>query len=248
MFFFLKSSEQSRIRSISFCGIAVFGTPKFIAMVFAPFWGLAPSWHHPLSSRPCQDKRCQVRQEFRGLLQLGQKCLRIQHWLRFFFLRNMNTTQIGVRIKCGFKLLRVDLTIFIQNMSIDFCNHVHLGVAGVALRCFQVTVIQLQLVNIAGCCRFDHRKRKQGISPFTLYPNPNRQNLAFFEKNLKKISNRPIPAGDDAKAAARNISIPSRRLSYGLLLCRCQTAASIFREPLNKSPSCPCHNETMGIF
>ena len=61
----------------------------------------------------------------------------------------MNTTQIGVRIKCGFKLLRVDLTIFIQNMSIDFCNHVHLGVAGVALRRFQVTVIQLQLVSRA---------------------------------------------------------------------------------------------------
>ena len=61
----------------------------------------------------------------------------------------MNTTQIGVRIKCGFKLLCVDLTILIQNMRIDFCNHVHLGVTGVTLRRFQITVIQLQLVGRA---------------------------------------------------------------------------------------------------
>ena len=149
MFFFSKSSAQSRIRSISFCGIAVFGTPKLIAMVFAPFWGLAPSWHHPSLPRLSQDKRCQVRQEFRGLLKLGQKSLRIQHRLRFFFLWSVNASQVRVRIKCGFKLLCVDLTILIQNMRIDFCNHVHLGVAGVTLCRFQIPVIQLQLVSRA---------------------------------------------------------------------------------------------------
>ena len=98
-----------------------------------------------------------------------------------------------------------------------------------------------------------HAPRGRLISPFTLYPNPNRQNLAFFEKNLKKISNRPIPAGDDAKAAARNISIPSRRLSYGLLLCRCQTAASIFRASstewlTNIGPLCGVALKSSGGF
>ena len=111
----------------------------------------------------------------------------IQQRLRFFFLRSMNTTQIGVRIKCGFKLLRVDLTILIQNMRIDFCNHVHLGVTGVALRRFQVTVIQLQLVRRAAVS--EGMKNNIGKVGFFLEPSEGVIDDGFLTRTTIRQSN-----------------------------------------------------------
>ena len=54
-------------------------------------------------------------------------------------------------------------------MRIDFCNHVHLGVAGVPLRRFQIPVIQLQLVSRAAVS--ERMKNNIGKVGFFLEPS-----------------------------------------------------------------------------
>ena len=54
-------------------------------------------------------------------------------------------------------------------MRIDFCNHVHLGVAGVTLCRFQISVIQLQLVSRAAVS--ERMKNNIGKVGFFLEPS-----------------------------------------------------------------------------
>ena len=113
--------------------------------------------------------------------------MRIQHRLRFFFLWSVNASQVRVRIKCGFKILRVDLTILIQNMRIDFCNHVHLGVAGVTLCRFQISVIQLQLVSRAAVS--EGMKNNIGKVGFFLEPSEGVIDDGFLTRTAIRQSN-----------------------------------------------------------
>ena len=88
--------------------------------------------------------------KFRGLLKLinqsGQvqcRCLRLR-------LRRPGTAEIRIRVEGTLKFLSVDLSILVQNMCIYLRDHIDLGVSGIALRCFQVTMVELQFVSRAG--------------------------------------------------------------------------------------------------
>jgi len=72
--------------------------------------------------------------------------------LRFFYgiLRRFHITQISRSVESGLEFLCVDLTVFVQNVSVDVGDHVNLRMAGVTLSSLQVTVVQLQLVSRTG--------------------------------------------------------------------------------------------------
>lgn len=62
----------------------------------------------------------------------------------------MAQIRICVGVESAFKLLRVDLPIFIENVRVHFRNHVDLRVSGIALCGLQVAVVEFQLVGGAG--------------------------------------------------------------------------------------------------
>ena len=55
----------------------------------------------------------------------------------------MHISQIGVRVEGGLKLLRIDLSIFIQDMSVHTCYHIDLCVSRIALCGLQIAVVEL---------------------------------------------------------------------------------------------------------
>ena len=98
-----------------------------------------------------RNQRSQSFGQFRGLLKLLHKAREIQRSrFRLGFLLWTNTTQIRICIEGCLKLLGIDLSIFVQDMSVDAGDHVDLRVAGIALGGFQVAVVQLQLVGGTG--------------------------------------------------------------------------------------------------
>ena len=62
----------------------------------------------------------------------------------------LHLAKIGIGVERRFKLLRVDLAIFIEDVRVDPCNHVDLGMSRIALRSLQIAVIELELVGGAG--------------------------------------------------------------------------------------------------
>ena len=62
----------------------------------------------------------------------------------------MAQNRVGVGAESAFKLLHVDLPIFIENVRVHLRNHVDLRVSGIALCGLQVDVVELQLVGSAG--------------------------------------------------------------------------------------------------
>ena len=86
--------------------------------------------------------------EPRRAAQLLDQVIQLQHVFRR--LRWLDGAQIGVGIERGLKLLRIDLAILVENVRIDLCDHVDLGVSGVTLRRLEIAVIELELVGRAG--------------------------------------------------------------------------------------------------
>ena len=69
-------------------------------------------------------ERCERTQKLRRLLKLQNDTLHIQGWLRLS--RGLHTAQIGIGIERTFKLLCIDLAVFIKNVRIDLCDHIGL--------------------------------------------------------------------------------------------------------------------------
>lgn len=67
-----------------------------------------------------------------------------------WFIRRFHTAQIWVCVKRTFKLLGIDLAVFIKNVRIDLCDHIGLRMPCVALRGLDVAVIKFQLISRAG--------------------------------------------------------------------------------------------------
>lgn len=55
--------------------------------------------------------------------------------------------KVTCEIKRFFKLLRIDLSILIQNMRVYLGNHVGFGMTRIALCRFQIAVVQFQLIS-----------------------------------------------------------------------------------------------------
>ena len=62
----------------------------------------------------------------------------------------LHGAHIGVGIKSRLKFLCVDLAVFVQDMRIDFRDHVNLCMAGISLGGFEIPFVQFQLVGRAG--------------------------------------------------------------------------------------------------
>lgn len=58
--------------------------------------------------------------------------------------------EIWIGIESSLKLLGIDFAVLVKDMCIYLCNHVDFSVARVALGCFQVAMVQLQLIGSAG--------------------------------------------------------------------------------------------------
>ena len=57
-------------------------------------------------------------------MELHDDTLHIQCGL--WFIRRFHTSEIWVRVKCAFKLLCIDLAVFIENVSVYPCDHIGL--------------------------------------------------------------------------------------------------------------------------
>lgn len=101
--------------------------PFFISNRFCIFRRLAPPWHHGTNqsfATLVRYERCKRTQEFGGLLELYDDTLHVQCSL--WFIRRFHTAQIWVCVKRTFKLLCIDLAVFIENVSIYLCDHIGL--------------------------------------------------------------------------------------------------------------------------
>ena len=75
-----------------------------------------------------------------------------------------NNTHIWIGIESSFKLLRIDLTLLINDMSIDLGDHRGLCVTGITLSGFNITMIDFKLVSCAGVpLRYNKDKRKNPV-------------------------------------------------------------------------------------
>lgn len=84
-----------------------------------------------------------------------------------WFIRRFHTAQIWVCVKRTFKLLGIDLAVFIKNVRIDLCDHIGLRMPCVALCGFDVAVIKFQLISRAGMAeRMKHDIMGMSISHF----------------------------------------------------------------------------------
>ena len=105
----------------------LFGTPFSYRTGFCIFRRLAPPWHHGTNqsfATLVRYERCKRTQEFGGLLELYDDTLHVQCSL--WFIRRFHTAQIWVCVKRTFKLLGIDLAVFIKNVRIDLCDHIGL--------------------------------------------------------------------------------------------------------------------------
>lgn len=50
----------------------------------------------------------------------------------------------------AFILLRIDLAVLVENVSIDLCNHIYLCMSCIALCGLQIAVVEFQLVSRTG--------------------------------------------------------------------------------------------------
>ena len=66
------------------------------------------------------------------------------------FLRRTDIAKIRLSIEGSLEFLSVDLSILVQNVSIDTGYHVDLGMACIALGGFQIAVVQFQFVSGTG--------------------------------------------------------------------------------------------------
>lgn len=62
----------------------------------------------------------------------------------------MNLAQVRVGIEGRLELLRVELSILVENVRVNLGDHIDLRVSGITLRCFQVSVVELQFVSCTG--------------------------------------------------------------------------------------------------
>lgn len=101
--------------------------PFFISnrfLYFSPFGTtLAPCTNQSFATL-VRYERCERTQEFGGLLELYDDTLHVQ--CRLWFIRRFHTAQIWVCVKRTFKLLCIDLAVFIENVRIDLCDHIGL--------------------------------------------------------------------------------------------------------------------------
>lgn len=89
-------------------------------------------------------------EQFRRFGKLLRERLYVHRRLLRLFLRRLHGSEIGVCIERGLKSLSIDLTVLLQDVGIDFGNHIEVGMAGVSLRRLQVAVIEFQLIGRAG--------------------------------------------------------------------------------------------------
>ena len=97
------------------------------------------------------------------LLKLSHQYRKVQSWRRRLFLLNgrLCFPHIRIGVERHLKLLRIDFSILIQDVRIDFCHHIWLCMSSVALRGFHITMIQLQLLCCAGMSkRMEHHIRQ----------------------------------------------------------------------------------------
>ena len=59
----------------------------------------------------------------------------------------LNAAHICICVESHFKLLCIDLPIFIQDMRVDLRNHIALSVTGVSLRCLDIPFIDFELIS-----------------------------------------------------------------------------------------------------
>lgn len=82
------------------------------------------------------------------MLELYDDTLHVQCSL--WFIRRFHTAQIWVCVKRTFKLLCIDLAVFIKNVRIHAGNHIDLSVARITLGSLQIAVVELQLIGGTG--------------------------------------------------------------------------------------------------
>ena len=95
-----------------------------------------------------RERTCQLRR----LLKLLHKAFKVQgRRFRFYrFLRRTDIAKIRLGIEGCLEFLSIDLSILVQNVSIDTGYHVDLGMACIALGGFQIAVVQFQFVSGTG--------------------------------------------------------------------------------------------------
>lgn len=87
----------------------------------------------------------------RGRFQLFHHNVRVGHRTAFLSLEAaLHGAHIGVGVKSCLKFLCVDLAVFVQDMRIDFRDHVNLCMTGISLGSFEIPFVQFQLVGRAG--------------------------------------------------------------------------------------------------
>ena len=83
----------------------------------------------------------------RGRFQLFHHNVRVGHGTAFLSLEAaLHGAHIGIGVKSRLKFLCVDLAVFVQDMRIDFRDHVNLCMAGISLGGFEIPFVQFQLV------------------------------------------------------------------------------------------------------
>lgn len=94
------------------------------------------------------ERTCQLRR----LLKLLHKAFKVQgrrlRFYRFFWWTDVAKIRLG--IEGCLEFLSVDLSILVQNVSIDTGYHVDLGMARIALGGFQIAVVEFQFVGGTG--------------------------------------------------------------------------------------------------
>ena len=102
--------------------------------------------------------------KFRGFLKLVNKSGQVQCRCLRLRLGRPGTSEIRIGVEGTLKFLSVDFSVFVQNMCVHLRDHINLSVSGIALRCFQVTMVELQFVSRAGMTkRVKHHIGQPGL-------------------------------------------------------------------------------------
>ena len=100
-------------------------------------------------------------------MKLRDQSVQIDRWFLCFLRGCFDLSEVWLGIKGLLKPLRIDLAVFIQDMSIDLSDHVDLRMSRIILRCLQIAMIQLKLVCRAGMPkRMEHNVMKRFIKCF----------------------------------------------------------------------------------
>lgn len=87
----------------------------------------------------------------RRRFQLFHHKIRVGHGVALSLEAALHGAHIGVGVKSRLKLLCVDFAVFVQDMCIDFRDHVNLCMTGISLGGgFEIPFVQFQLVGRAG--------------------------------------------------------------------------------------------------